>query len=388
MTGTRSSDVGAFGPTPRALLEAPNNTSKTIRNSRSRSTALHVRCPTTYHHSHCSRPPVRCREAGSAVSKDLMELPSTGTRETYATVVTYHTCGCRDNPQQQMAPRRRGSRVPSLRSVLLQPTLIREYHLFLAVRPQSLRDASPGSESSPLGRSLGRRPCARSAIVRWEEATDPQSPEGGSQRACHTEGAHPTASGRFSTVALFKQSYPALAVRKLCLWVASPGDTSEPPVSDRVLGSSPFGNSLPAWDCLYSFSQRSVLGSSPFTLTQRGCLHRLGEVVNVPHHCLVTVSVTVHTGHLGLRIQGLPLPGHHIKLTRHVSYVCGGVVDGEALGEFIATAAVGHLPEKPLGENRRHAGEVVSSVGNTRHFVRARCRSPVVDWCGTSNESW
>ena len=36
----------------------------------------------------------------------------------------------------------------------------------------------------------------------------------------------------------------------------------------------------------------------------------------------------MYTGHLGLRIQGLPLLGHHIKLTRHVSYVCGGVVDG------------------------------------------------------------
>ena len=59
----------------------------------------------------------------------------------------------------------------------------------------------------------------------------------------------------------------------------------------------------------------------------------------------------MRTSQLGLRIQGLPLPGHHLKLTRHVSHVCGGVVDGiqlripqceednlEALGEFIATA--------------------------------------------------
>ena len=80
--------------------------------------------------------------------------------------------------------------------------------------------------------------------------------------------------------------------------------------------------------------------------------------MNVPHHCLVTVSVAMHTGRLGLRIQGLPLPDHH-QLTRHASHVCGGVVDGiqlrnpkceeykqEALGEFIATAAVGHLHEK------------------------------------------
>ena len=87
----------------------------------------------------------------------------------------------------------------------------------------------------------------------------------------------------------------------------------------------------------------------------------------------------MHTGQLGLRIQGLPLPGHHLKLARDVSYVCGGVVDGiriripqceednlETLDEFIATAAVGHLPGKPRVENRGHAGEVVSSVGDTK----------------------
>ena len=72
-------------------------------------------------------------------------------------------------------------------------------------------------------------------------------------------------------------------------------------------------------------------------------------------------------------------------------YVYGCVVDGiqlripqceedslEALGEIIATAAVGHLLEKPLVENRGHAGEVFSSVG----YVRARCRAPVLDRCG------
>ena len=85
---------------------------------------------------------------------------------------------------QPMAPRRRGSWVPSLRSALMQPTLIREYLL------------------------SGRRPCTQSANVRWQEATDPQSPKGGSQRACHTGGAHPTASGRREGVALMKQ--PAL----------------------------------------------------------------------------------------------------------------------------------------------------------------------------------
>ena len=52
-----------------------------------------------------------------------------------------------------------GSRVPSLRSALMQPTLIREYLLFLAVRELSLRDASPGSESSP-SRLVGFRVAA------------------------------------------------------------------------------------------------------------------------------------------------------------------------------------------------------------------------------------
>ena len=79
--------------------------------------------------------------------------------------------------------------------------------------------------------------------------------------------------------------------------------------------------------------------------------------------------------------SGTPTSGHHLKLALHVSYVCVAAVDGiqlripeceednlEALGEFIETVAVGHLTEKPLGENRRHAGEVVFSVGDTRHL--------------------
>ena len=88
-------------------------------------------------------------------------------------------------------------------------------------------------------------------------------------------------------------------------------------------------------------------GTTNRTQPSRGRLHRLQKVVNVPHHCLVTVSVAMHTGQLGLRIQGVPLLDHH-HLTRHTSYVCGG----EALGEFIATVAVGQLPKKTLVENR------------------------------------
>ena len=100
----------------------------------------------------------------------------------------------------------------------------------------------------------------------------------------------------------------------------------------------------------------------------------------VPHHCLVAVSVAMQTGQLGLRIQGPTLPDHH-HLTRRASDVCGGVLDGiqlripqceednlDALGEFIATAAVGHLTEKPLVDNRRRAGEIVSSAGDTSHL--------------------
>ena len=123
------------------------------------------------------------------------------------------------------------------------------------------------------------------------------------------------------------------------------------------------------------------LGRRPsVTLFQRGTASDNIFKWTVPHHCLVTVSVAMHTDQLGLRIQGLPLPDHH-QLTRHASYVCVGAVDRiqlriprcekdnlEAHGELIATVAVGHLIERPLGENRGLAGEVVSCVGETRHF--------------------
>ena len=90
--------------------------------------------------------------------------------------------------------------------------------------------------------------------------TDPQSPKGGSQRACPTRGAHPTASGRTSSVALVKQSYPALAVRKLSLWVASPGDMSEPPFSDRSLGRRPSVTLFQRGSALLSHSVRVFIG--------------------------------------------------------------------------------------------------------------------------------
>ena len=117
----------------------------------------------------------------------------------------------------------------------------------MAVGPLSLWVASPGVLNQPpvsLGRFLGRRPFVRSTIARWQEATDPQSLEGGSQRACQhglcpshgfwvtcfgswdaaSSGCQPgvrvvpfhvlsfLGSPPFSsqTVALFTQSYPAV----------------------------------------------------------------------------------------------------------------------------------------------------------------------------------
>ena len=72
---------------------------------------------------------------------------------------TVHPCqssSCRNNLQQPVAPRRQGRWVPSpsrtgvvgAPPLSAIPTLVREY-LFVAVGPLSLRDASPGSESSP-----------------------------------------------------------------------------------------------------------------------------------------------------------------------------------------------------------------------------------------------
>ena len=67
----------------------------------------------------------------------------------------------------------------------------------MAVGSRSLWVASPGAMSQPpasLGRFLGHRSFVRSTTARWQEATDPQSTKGGSQRACHTRRTHTTAS--------------------------------------------------------------------------------------------------------------------------------------------------------------------------------------------------
>ena len=116
------------------------------------------------------------------------------------------------------------------------------------------------------------------------------------------------------------------------------------------------------------FNDRSLGRRPSVTLFQRGTASDNIFKWTVPHHCLVTVSVAMHTGQLGLRIQGLPLPDQH-QLTEFNSGSPGVKRTIWRRSEkLIATVAVGHLIERPLGENRGLAGEVVSSVGDTRHF--------------------
>ena len=113
------------------------------------------------------------------------------------------TSCCLDNMLHPVAPRRQGPWVPSPRTLgslgplpscaVMPPTQFREFFFPVAVGPLSLWVVSPGVLSQPpasLGRFWGRRPFVRSTIARWQEATDPQSPEGGCQRAC-THGGCP-----------------------------------------------------------------------------------------------------------------------------------------------------------------------------------------------------
>ena len=135
---------------------------------------------------------------------------------TRATVHPYRCSSRRDNPQQPVAPRRQGLRVPSPSRTgffcpppfCVIPTLVREYLL-----------VTIGSWASV---SLGCQPGVR--VVPFFAWTVPGSPPFCSvrhckvthsprrevvSRACHTEGAHPTASGRHALVvgvALFEQS--------------------------------------------------------------------------------------------------------------------------------------------------------------------------------------
>ena len=71
----------------------------------------------------------------------------------------------------------------------------------MAVRSRSLWVGSAGVLSQPpasRGGFLGRRPFLRSTVARWQEATDPQSPEEVVSGPAHTRGAHPAASGRLA----------------------------------------------------------------------------------------------------------------------------------------------------------------------------------------------
>ena len=118
------------------------------------------------------------------------------------------TRSCRDNLQK---PAARDARVlsPSATSSRDATHADLIYFLTVADGQHSLWDASPGVVSQlpvSLGRFWGRRSFVRSTIARWQEATDPQSPAGGSQQACHTRGAHTTASGRHERVALIEQT--------------------------------------------------------------------------------------------------------------------------------------------------------------------------------------
>ena len=92
---------------------------------------------------------------------------------------TQRSSGCRDNLQQPVAPRRQGSRAPSLQSagVLGPLPCVQCPRWFestswsgLAVRPLSLWDASPGVLSQPplsLGRFQGRRPSVLSRLLSY-----------------------------------------------------------------------------------------------------------------------------------------------------------------------------------------------------------------------------
>ena len=100
--------------------------------------------------------------------RETTEVSSTGlsrsatkdtNRPTHATVHPYRASSCRDNLQRPVAPRRQGPRVPSPSHTgvfgpppfCALPTLFESTSFTrVAVRKLSLRDASPGSESSPL----------------------------------------------------------------------------------------------------------------------------------------------------------------------------------------------------------------------------------------------
>ena len=201
--------------------------------------------------------------------RETVEVSSTGlsrsatkdtNRPTHATVHRYHASSCRDNLQQPVAPRRQGPWVPPLHAlgVFGHPSLVCNTHVVLRV---------PLGHEWQLGRSLFGLP-ARVRVVPFvtrsvlgstplstfhhctgQVATDPQSPKGGSQRACPQGVPTPRLLGVTQEWRCFS-SRLCLAARKRSLWVASPGVLSQPPFPpDRFLGRRPsvLGYSLTAW---------------------------------------------------------------------------------------------------------------------------------------------
>ena len=138
-----------------------------------------------------------------------------------------------DNSLAELDSSLQGLRVASFRSTLMQTTLVWEYFFWQLGRV--LFGMPARGPSRPLNRMVGSRVAAfhHCTISHW-----------------------PTVPGGRWSAGL--PTGPALAVGKLSLfWVASPGDVSEP-LLWSVLGSSPFGSSLPAWDCLFPLKvQRS-----------------------------------------------------------------------------------------------------------------------------------
>ena len=110
----------------------------------------------------------------------------------------------------------------------------------------------PGSHGSALFDAwsvFGSPPFRLDHHCTEQEATDPESPKGGSQRACPPGVPTPRLLGDSKEWrCLSNRPCFRAAVKTLSLWVASPGDLSQPPLpSDRSLGRRPSGYSLAAW---------------------------------------------------------------------------------------------------------------------------------------------
>ena len=116
-------------------------------------------------------------------------------RPTHATVHPYRVSRCRDNLQQPVAPRRQGPWVPFpfAHWGLWAPSLLCNTHagsrvpLCVAVRIAFSLGCQHGSyESAPFfaWSVLGSPPSSTIHHCTGQVATDPQSPKGGSQRAC------------------------------------------------------------------------------------------------------------------------------------------------------------------------------------------------------------